>query len=91
MCDTGLNLWKLSAIFLFLFYFIFLVFKMVKKKFIDKKNARHFHLVHRSQRDPLIVDAEASDRVFKEITKVNSITTSKNYLLVNGLTIGKNY
>ncbi|KAI9596280.1 Low temperature viability protein-domain-containing protein [Syncephalis fuscata] len=42
---------------------------MVKKKFIEKKSARHFHLVHRSQRDPLIADAEASDRVFKEITR----------------------
>ncbi|RKP23076.1 Low temperature viability protein [Syncephalis pseudoplumigaleata] len=42
---------------------------MVKKKFIDKKAARHFHLVHRSQRDPLIADAEASDRVFKEVTR----------------------
>ncbi|RKP06241.1 Low temperature viability protein-domain-containing protein [Thamnocephalis sphaerospora] len=37
-----------------------------KKNFIDKKNARHFHLVHRSQRDPLIADAEASERVFVE-------------------------
>lgn len=34
-----------------------------KKKFIDKKNAVSFHLVHRSQRDPLQASDEASQRV----------------------------
>ncbi|KAJ8306209.1 hypothetical protein KUTeg_016754 [Tegillarca granosa] len=34
-----------------------------KKKFIDKKNALSFHLVHRSQRDPLQASDEASQRV----------------------------
>lgn len=33
------------------------------KKFIDKKNAVTFHLVHRSQKDPLIADENASQRV----------------------------
>jgi len=33
---------------------------MGKKKFIDKKKAAHFHVVRRSQRDPLINDDEAS-------------------------------
>lgn len=38
---------------------------MVKKKhsFIDKKNAQKFSLVHRSQRDPLVADDEASQHV----------------------------
>lgn len=32
-----------------------------------KPGTKTFQLVHRSQRDPLINDPEASDRVFKEI------------------------
>ncbi|XP_046386670.1 protein LTV1 homolog [Ischnura elegans] len=34
-----------------------------KKKFIDKKNAITFHLVHRSQKDPLTADERAPKRV----------------------------
>ena len=34
-----------------------------KKKFIDKKNAVTFHLVHRSQRDPLQADDDAPQHV----------------------------
>ncbi|KAK7482239.1 hypothetical protein BaRGS_00026482 [Batillaria attramentaria] len=34
-----------------------------KKKFIDKKNAVKFHLVHRSQKDPLQADEDAPQRV----------------------------
>ncbi|XP_064649507.1 protein LTV1 homolog [Lineus longissimus] len=34
-----------------------------KKKFIDKKNAVTFHLVHRGQRDPLQASEDASQRV----------------------------
>ncbi|XP_064605794.1 protein LTV1 homolog [Liolophura sinensis] len=34
-----------------------------RKKFIDKQNAVTFHLVHRSQRDPLQADDDASQRV----------------------------
>ncbi|KAE9025216.1 hypothetical protein PF011_g3120 [Phytophthora fragariae] len=34
-----------------------------KKQFIDKKSAQHFHVVHRSQRDPKANDPEASKYV----------------------------
>lgn len=34
-----------------------------KKKFIDKKTAQHFHVVHRSQRDPKANDPDASKYV----------------------------
>lgn len=33
------------------------------KRFIDKKNAVTFHLVHRSQKDPLVADETAPQRV----------------------------
>ncbi|XP_043525037.1 protein LTV1 homolog isoform X2 [Frieseomelitta varia] len=33
------------------------------KKFIDRKNSVTFHLVHRSQKDPLIADERAPERV----------------------------
>ncbi|KAK6496232.1 hypothetical protein TWF481_002256 [Arthrobotrys musiformis] len=44
---------------------------MPKKRWIDKKSAQTFTLVHRSQQDPLIHDAEASQMVFKEIATPN--------------------
>lgn len=34
-----------------------------KKQFIDKKSAHSFHLVHRSQKDPLQADDESSKHV----------------------------
>jgi len=34
-----------------------------KKKFIEKKNSVTFHVVHRSQHDPLIVDEKAPQHV----------------------------
>lgn len=37
-----------------------------KKSFIDRKNAVTFHLVHRSQHDPLVTDSEAPQRVLVE-------------------------
>ncbi|KAM7345177.1 LTV1 ribosome biogenesis factor [Cochliomyia hominivorax] len=37
-----------------------------KKAFIDRKNAVTFHLVHRSQHDPLVTDSEAPQRVLVE-------------------------
>src|SRR5690554_1417372 len=43
------------------------------KQFIDRKNARHFHLVHRSQRDPLSRDESAPQRVLKEVVPSNLI------------------
>ncbi|KAI8347480.1 hypothetical protein B0O80DRAFT_502601 [Mortierella sp. GBAus27b] len=46
---------------------------MGKKQFIDRKNARHFHLVHRSQRDPLSRDESAPQRVLKEVVPANLV------------------
>ncbi|KAG0043085.1 hypothetical protein BGZ83_011868 [Gryganskiella cystojenkinii] len=46
---------------------------MGKKQFIDRKNARHFHLVHRSQRDPLSRDESAPQRVLKEVIPANLV------------------
>ncbi|KAI8364009.1 Low temperature viability protein-domain-containing protein [Choanephora cucurbitarum] len=46
---------------------------MGKKPFIDKKSAKHFHVVHRSQKDPLINDTEASDRVLQEVLPLNQL------------------
>lgn len=40
-----------------------------KRKFIDKKNAITFRLVHRSQRDPLIADEDAPQLVLVEHRK----------------------
>lgn len=44
---------------------------MPRRRFIDKKSATTFQLVHRAQNDPRIHDAEASDMVFKEINTPN--------------------
>lgn len=38
------------------------------KKYIDKKNAVTFNLVHRSQKDPLAADETAPQRVLVPIT-----------------------
>ncbi|CEP09868.1 hypothetical protein [Parasitella parasitica] len=46
---------------------------MGKKPFIDKKSAKHFHVVHRSQKDPLINDSEAPDRVLQEVLPMNQM------------------
>ncbi|EME81807.1 uncharacterized protein MYCFIDRAFT_215488 [Pseudocercospora fijiensis CIRAD86] len=42
---------------------------MPRRKFIDKKNATHFQLVHRAQNDPLIHDENAPSMVFAEVDK----------------------
>lgn len=42
-----------------------------KKPFIEKKKAVSFHLVHRSQRDPLAADETAPQRVLLPTQKVN--------------------
>jgi protein LTV1 len=42
------------------------------RKFIDKKKAATFHLVHRSHRDPLINDPDSSSRVLKYVAPSNS-------------------
>ncbi|ORY08399.1 Low temperature viability protein [Basidiobolus meristosporus CBS 931.73] len=44
---------------------------MGKKQFIDRKNARHFEVVHRSQRDPLAGDGDSSSRVLREVVPLN--------------------
>lgn len=47
-----------------------------KKKFIDKKNAVTFHLVHRSQRDPLQAKEESSKHVLLPVEKKKVIVYS---------------
>ena len=42
---------------------MYIVFQPKSKKFIDKKKAVTFHLVHRSQQDPLIADENAPQHV----------------------------
>ncbi|XP_037545919.1 protein LTV1 homolog [Nematolebias whitei] len=43
-----------------------------KKSFIEKKKAVTFHLVHRSQRDPLAADEKAPQHVLLPATKVDA-------------------
>ncbi|CAG0889161.1 unnamed protein product [Darwinula stevensoni] len=43
-----------------------------KKKFIDRKNAVTFRLVHRSQQDPLVADETAPEHVLLEVAGKNS-------------------
>jgi protein LTV1 len=45
---------------------------MPRRKFIDKKNAQTFTLVHRAQNDPRIHDEDAPDMVFKEVAPSNT-------------------
>uniref|UniRef100_T1H1I0 Protein LTV1 homolog n=1 Tax=Megaselia scalaris TaxID=36166 RepID=T1H1I0_MEGSC len=53
-----------------------------KKAFIDKKNAVTFHLVHRSQRDPLAADDSAPQHIFrKNNIKFNSPQNEQQKLL----------
>ncbi|KAF3916918.1 hypothetical protein ABW21_db0205204 [Orbilia brochopaga] len=47
---------------------------MPRRKWIDKKSAQTFQLVHRSQTDPLVYDNDASQMVFKPIITPNSDT-----------------
>jgi hypothetical protein len=89
--DRNHPLLYLLSIFHFIFLFscflppththlfpFFQFFIMGKKQFIDKKKARHFQLVHRSQRDPLILDAEVPDRVFVEVKPVSYLHSKFN-------------
>ncbi|XP_039294043.1 protein LTV1 homolog isoform X2 [Nilaparvata lugens] len=55
-----------------------------KKRYIDKKNAVTFHLVHRSQQDPLVTDEKAPQHVLvqqesKESKKVDQKEEQKKY------------
>lgn len=44
---------------------------MPKKSIYRQPGAQHFQLVHRSQRDPLINDPEASQRLLKPVERAN--------------------
>ncbi|RDW70091.1 hypothetical protein BP5796_08488 [Coleophoma crateriformis] len=50
---------------------------MPRKKWIDKKSATHFTLVHRPQNDPLIHDASASSMVLNPTQLPNSNKSKK--------------
>ncbi|XP_053962003.1 protein LTV1 homolog [Anastrepha ludens] len=55
-----------------------------KKVFIDRKNAVTFHLVHRSQHDPLVTDDTAPQHVLVEalpqsISNTDSVNAAKRY------------
>lgn len=47
------------------------------KKFIDKKNSVTFHLVHRSQKDPLVADETAPQRVLVPVGEIQTTKTEK--------------
>jgi protein LTV1 len=50
---------------------------MPRKKWIDKKTATHFTLVHRPQNDPLIHDPEASSMVLNPTVPLNANKVKK--------------
>lgn len=47
---------------------------MPPKSIFRQPGAKHFQLVHRSQRDPQIHNPDASDRVLKEIVRTKKVT-----------------
>jgi protein LTV1 len=49
-----------------------------KKSIFRRDGAQHFQLVHRSQRDPLINDSEAGQRVLKPVGRPNDRKVSLN-------------
>jgi len=53
-------------------YVITLLFSMPKKSIFRQPGAKHFQLVHRSQRDPLIHDPDASQHVLKPFERENA-------------------
>lgn len=61
-------------------YWICLFQPRKKKSFIEKKKAVTFHLVHRSQRDPLAADEKAPQHVLLPATKVLSISSTDGYV-----------
>jgi hypothetical protein len=84
-CDSLANWWL--RFFLPTFFFgsavtaihsIHLVksLQMGKKPFINRKEAKHYHVVHRSQKDPLINDESASQRVLQEVVPPNLLKVS---------------
>ncbi|XP_065900401.1 protein LTV1 homolog [Dysidea avara] len=53
--------------------------KKKKKPFIDKKNAHSYKLVHRSQRDPLVVDEEAPQFLLKPLDDGDDTQQQQQY------------
>lgn len=47
------------------------------RKFIDKKNAVTFHLVHRSQQDPLAADEKAPQKVLLPVNPQAKVSNLK--------------
>lgn len=48
------------------------------KKFIDKKKATTFHVVHRSQRDPLAADEKAPQHVLVAATDSKKVCSKQS-------------
>ncbi|MBW0494434.1 hypothetical protein O181_034149 [Austropuccinia psidii MF-1] len=51
---------------------------MAQKSIFRGPNVKHFAVLHRSQRDPLINDPEAGDRVLHEIQRQNDLKSKKS-------------
>jgi hypothetical protein len=54
-------------------------FRMPKKSVFRQPGAQHFQLVHRSQRDPLIHDPDASQHVLKPVERPNAKKVCCNF------------
>ncbi|KAJ3286689.1 hypothetical protein HK104_008911 [Borealophlyctis nickersoniae] len=52
---------------------------MVKKRFIDPQNAVRYQVVHRSQRDPALADAQASKLVLKAVPPSRNLVKKGKY------------
>jgi hypothetical protein len=52
---------------------------MPVKSIFRQPDAKHFQLVHRSQRDPLIHDPEAGDRILRPIQRKKAFALSKSH------------
>lgn len=60
-----------------------------KKKFIDRKKAVTFNLVHRSQRDPLAADETAPQRVLVPVSANIPQKKEKDPVSVSFVLLGK--
>ncbi|KAH8161127.1 hypothetical protein CIB48_g7134 [Xylaria polymorpha] len=60
---------------------------MPKGKWIDKKTAQHFTLVHRPQNDPLIHDAEAPSMILNPTSNLNAAKGKKLNDLASELSV----
>lgn len=86
----SLNQCKLSYLISSSLFIVALIFELFeetifmfqpknKKKFIDKKKAITFHVVHRSQQDPLIADENAPKHVLIPQVRANSFTVLSSH------------